>query len=465
MRRTEFTIIGAGPGGYVAALRASQLGAKVILIEKQWLGGVCLNVGCIPTKTLLRSAEVFALMGRAADFGIAASAPSIDWQKVQVRKTQVVKQLVGGVTTLLEKAGVEVISGEARFLTTNTLEVKSKAGLDSIVADHIIIATGSRASQLPIAGIQSPRVLDSTAALALEKLPGSILIIGGGAIGLEWASMFADFGTNVILVELLPRLAPFLDRDLGEGLTFSLKQRGVKIMTNASVSRIDSGHHGCRVTINTSAEETKVKTEYVLSAVGRSPNVGGLNLKEAEVSYSRKGITVDNRLATTAPGVFAIGDVAAEGPMLAHVASHQGVVAVENALGYNSYIDYTAVPTCIFSHPEVSSVGMSDEEARLKGYDVKIGKFAFGNNGKAIVNGEPEGFIKVVAEAKDNQILGIHIFGPHASDLVLEGTLSIRLDATLDEIESTIHPHPTLGEAILEAVLSAGRKALHLPAS
>jgi dihydrolipoamide dehydrogenase len=463
MRRTELAIIGAGPGGYVAALRAAQLGAKVVLIEKKWLGGVCLNVGCVPTKTLLKSAEVFCLVGRAADYGVAADQPRIDWKRIQARKTKVVSQLVGGVSMLLERAGVEVLSGEARFTGRDTLEVKSKEGLESIVADHTIIATGSRAATLPVAGMQNPRVLDSTGALALGNLPESILVIGGGAIGLEWAAMFVDFGCTVTLVELLPRLAPLMDRDLGDALAFSLKQRGVRIMTGCSVSRIDHGEKGCQVIVQTPAGQTAIETQLVLSAVGRLPNVEGLDLEKARVAHSQKGIEVDRRMRTSAAGIYAIGDVAADGPMLAHVASHQGVVAAENACGHNALMDYTAVPNCIFTHPEVASVGLTEEQAGLKGYHLKVGKFGLTNNAKAIANGETEGFVKIVADASDGAILGIHIFGPHASDLILEGNLSMRLDATLYEIEAAIHPHPTLGEALHEAVLAASGRALHLP--
>jgi dihydrolipoamide dehydrogenase len=408
---------------------------------------------------------VFSLVGRAADYGVAAGQVAIDWKRIQARKAKVVSQVVGGVAKLIERAGVQVLFGEARFTGSDTLEVKSKEGLESIVADHIIIATGSRAATLPVPGMQDKRVIDSTGALALEELPESILVIGGGAIGLEWASMFVDLGCTVTLVELLPRLAPLMDRDLGDALAFSLKQRGVKIMTGSSVDRIGSGKNGCRVMIKTPSGQTAIDTERVLSAVGRLPNVEDLALEKARVAYSRKGIEVDRRMRTSAAGIYAIGDVAADGPMLAHVASHQGVVAVENACGSNTFMDYTAVPACIFTHPEAAGVGLTEEEAALKGHHLKVGKFGLPNNGKAIANGETEGFVKIVSDAGDGAILGVHIFGPHASDLILEGNLSMRLDANLDEIESTIHPHPTLGEAIHEAVLAASGRALHLPKS
>ncbi|UCF89933.1 MAG: dihydrolipoyl dehydrogenase [Desulfobacterales bacterium] len=463
MRRTEIAIIGAGPGGYVAALRATQMGAKVILIEKRWLGGVCLNAGCIPTKALLKSAKVYALIGRAHEFGISASRPRLDWNRVQARQAQVVKQLVDGVAMLLERAGVEVFFGEARFVAADTIEVKSRDGLKAVVADNIIIATGARPAELSLPGIDSTGVVDSAGALALEKFPDSVLVIGGGAIGLEWASMFVDFGAKVTLIELMPRLAPLMDSDLGVGLAANLKSRGVRILTNSSASRIKPGRRGCRVTVNTPSGEVEIEAQIVLTAVGRIPNVEKLGLEKTNVNYSKNGIEVDRHMRTATPHIYAIGDAAAAGPMLAHVASHQGIVAVENALGHPSYMDYSAVPNCIFTHPEAASVGLTEKEARAQGHAVRVGKFILANNGKAIADGEAEGFVKIVAESKNNQILGVHLMGPHASDLVLEGTLSIRLDATLDEMESTIHPHPTMGEAILEAALAVNGRALHLP--
>ena len=364
---------------------------------------------------------------------------------------------------LLERAGVEVLFGQARFAAVDTIEVTSIAGLQNVVADNIIIATGSRSAVLPIPGINSDGVVDSTGALALEKLPASVLIIGGGAIGLEWASMFIDFGAQVTLVELMPRLAPVMDADLSEGMEFSLKRRGVKIFTNASVRRVVPAGSGCLVTLTTVGGEVEIETEIVLSAVGRAPNVENLGLEAVRVNFSGKGIQVDRRMRTSAPNIYAIGDVASEGLMLAHVASHQGIVAVENALGHESFMDYTAVPSCIFTNPEVASVGLTEAEARAEGYAVRIGRFGLENNAKAIANSEMEGFVKVVSGARENQILGVHIMGPHASDLILEGTLSIRLDATLDEIGGTIHPHPTLGEAVFEAALAVRDEALHAP--
>jgi dihydrolipoamide dehydrogenase len=329
----------------------------------------------------------------------------------------------------------------------------------------VIIATGSHTMQLPIPGLDGPRVIDHSGALALESLPESICVIGGGAIGLEFASLFNTLGVRVSLVEMLPRLAPLMDRAIGDGLAWTLSNRGVDVLTNTRVTRIAPTSSGCVVSMTTPEGERQVEAELVLSAMGRAPSVEGLGLEVLGIRPVRAGIQVDSHMRTAVPHVYAVGDVAAEGPMLAHVASHQGVVAVEDALGHPAAMDYAAVPSCIFSLPEAASVGLSEEEARERGYDVQVGTFALPNNGKAIAMGDTDGFVKIVSEGEHGAILGLHVVGPHASDLVLEGTLAISLEATLDEIEHTIHPHPTLGECIHEAALAARGRALHLPRS
>ena len=463
--KADIAIIGTGPGGYVAALRAAQLGAKVICVEKQWVGGVCLNEGCIPTKALLRSAEVFALVKEAGKYGVIAGEPQVDWARVQARKAQVTKQMVGGVTKLLDRAGVQVLWGEARFVKADTLEVRLADGRESIVADKLIIASGSRTLQVPIPGLDGPGVIDHGGALALESLPESICIIGGGAIGLEFASLFNVFGVKVTLVEMLPRLAPLMDASIGEGLAWSLERRGVQILTGTKVTSVAPGGPGCVVTTSSPQGERVVEASMVLSAIGRAPNVEGLGLEVLGIKPSRRGIQVDERMRTAVPNVYAIGDVAVGGPMLAHVAMYQGVVAAEDALGHPARMDYTAVPSCIFSLPEAASVGLSEEQAREQGYEVRTGIFALANNGKAVAMGDTEGFVKVVSEARHGAILGVHIVGPHASDLIQEGTSAISLEATLDEVERMVHPHPTLSEAVAEAALAARGRALHVPKS
>lgn len=461
--RADLAIIGAGPGGYVAALRASQLGAKVICIEKQWIGGVCLNEGCIPTKALLRSAEIYSLVKKAASFGISAGQPRVDWAQVQERKEQVVKSMVGGVGKLLERAGVQLLMGAASFANPSTLSVRLSDGQETVVADRVIIATGSRTLNVPIPGIDGPGVIDHRGALDLQELPHSLLVIGGGAIGLEFASLYATFGAQVTVVEMLPRLAPLMDASIGEGLAWSFGNVGIDVLTNTRVVSIRPSGAGSLVSVATPEGDKNIEAQLVLSAIGRAPNVESLGLEALGVKPTRKGIQVDQHMRTAVPGVYAIGDVASEGPMLAHVASHQGVVAAEDALGHTAVMDYRATPSCIFSLPEAASVGLSDEEARKLGYDVQVGLYALANNGKAAAMGDTDGFVKVVSESRHGAVLGIHMVGPHASDLVMEGTLAISVEATLDELERTIHPHPTLSESIAEAALAARGRALHLP--
>ncbi|MCE5260278.1 MAG: dihydrolipoyl dehydrogenase [Chloroflexi bacterium] len=462
--KADIAIIGTGPGGYVAALRASQLGAKVVCIEKKWVGGVCLNEGCIPTKALLRSAEVFSLVRHAATFGVEVEEPKINWPAVQARKEKVVRQMVGGVVKLLERAGVQTMMGAATFLRPDTLKVVTPNGEEHVVADNILIATGSRTMQVPIPGLDGPSVIDHSGIMALQALPASLCVIGGGAIGLEYASLMVELGVKVTVVEMLPRLAPLMDASIGQGLAWSLGNRGVEILTGTKVTSVKAGANGAMVTVTTPEGERQIEAEKVLSAIGRAPNTEGIGLEVLGLNATRKGIAVDDRMRTAVPHVYAIGDVAAEGPMLAHVASHQGVVAVEDALGLTAHMNYAAVPSCIFTLPEAAGVGMTEEQAKEAGYEVLVGTFALPNNGKAVAYGDTDGFVTVVSESKHHAVLGMHIVGPHASDLILEGTLAIEMEATLDEIEHTIHAHPTLGESNAEAALAAMGRALHLPA-
>ncbi|NLV73474.1 MAG: dihydrolipoyl dehydrogenase [Chloroflexi bacterium] len=462
--RADLAVIGTGPGGYVAALRAAQLGAKVVCIEKQWVGGVCLNEGCIPTKALLRNAEVFATVREAAAYGVVVGAPEVDWPAMQTRKAKIIAQMTGGVTKLLERAGVQVVMGTASFLRPTVLEVKTAEGSEHVEADNVIIATGSRTMKVPIPGLDGPNVLDHSGIMSLDKLPASLCVIGGGAIGLEYASLMTELGVQVTVVEMQPRLAPLMDQSIGEGLAWSLGNRGVEILTGARVTSVNHDDSGATVVVSTAEGERQIKADKVLSAIGRSPNIEDIGLEVIGLNATRKGIGVDDRMRTAVPHVYAIGDVAAEGPMLAHVASHQGVVAAEDALGHPARMDYRTVPSCIFTLPEAAGVGMTEEQARAAGYEVLIGRFGLANNGKAVAYGDTDGFVKVVAEAKHKALLGMHIVGPHASDLIVAGGIAIELEATLDEIEHTIHAHPTLGESIHEAALAAMDRALHLPA-
>ena len=459
--KTDIAIIGSGPGGYVAALRAAQLGASCTIIEKDRLGGVCLNWGCIPTKALLYSAEVIESAHTASDFGIKIGDVVVDWDGVQAHKNSVVKKLTGGVEVLLKKAGVNILYGAASFIEPTILQVESESGTETVEARDVIIATGSRNASIPIPGLDGPGVVDSTGALALEALPNSICIIGAGAIGLEFASLFNDFGVKVTVVEMMPRIAPLMDEAISRGLDRALSGKGIDLRTNTRVSRVEHDGKQCTITMTKDGEEQKVTADIVLSAIGRAANIENIGLENLGIKADRKGIQVDNRMRTAVPHVYAIGDVAKDGPMLAHVASHQGIVAVEDAMGLTAHMAYNAVPSCIYTSPEAASVGLTEEEARNAGYEVVTGTFRLGANGKALAMGVSDGFVKVVSEAKNKAILGVHIVGPHASDVILEGTLSLDMEVTLDEMRHVIHPHPALGEALAEAMLDAEGISLH----
>jgi dihydrolipoamide dehydrogenase len=458
----DLLVIGGGIGGYVAALRATQLGAQVALVEKDAIGGVCLNVGCIPTKALLCSAEVYETMRNAKDFGISVSGEiEADWPAMQKRKTQIVRRLTKGVSSLLKKAKVTVLDGQGRLVGAHAAEVKGAEGTQRVEADKIVIATGSRPIQLPLPGFDLPGVLDSTAALALEALPERLLIVGGGVIGAEFATLFASLGVRVIVVEMLERMLPMLDADIGAAIQKSLHRRKVEAYLDSRATRIDPAAGALHVSATTSQGEERFEVDQVLVSVGRRANVEDLGLETVGITTTRAGIAVDKRMETNVPGVYAVGDVTGKW-WLAHVSAKEGVVAAENACGHPSQMDYKTVPSCVFTQPEAASVGLTEAQAQEQGYDVLVGRFPFMANGKALTYGEREGFVKVVSESKYGQVLGLHIVGPHASDLILEGGFALGMEATLDEIEATVHAHPTLGESIAEAALAARGLALHI---
>jgi dihydrolipoamide dehydrogenase len=461
--QTDIAILGAGPGGYVAALRAAQLGARVTIIEEQDLGGVCLNVGCIPTKALLRSAEVYRTLQHAGDFGLYLDGSmNPDWPAIQARKARIVGQLVGGVGVLLRKAGVRVLRGRGKFISPGALEVTTGDGAQRVESHSIIIATGSRPVALPLPGMDLPGVIDSTGALAVEELPERLVIIGGGVIGAEFADIFAAFGVRVTIVEMLERLLPLMDEDLGLSLAKTMTRRGVQQYLSSRVTRLDPVEGGLKVTITTPSGELGLETDQVLVAVGRRPNMEDLGLEVAGVRVEKMGIPVDTQMRTSVPGIYAAGDVTG-GMQLAHVASQGGEVAVENALGHTSALNLKTVPGCVYTDPEIASVGLTEVQARQAGYEVQIGRFPLTASGKALTYGQTGGFVKVIAESRFGEVLGLHIIAPYASDLIHEGGLALALEATLDELAQTVHGHPTLGEAIREAVLAARGAAIHLP--
>ncbi len=464
MIQADVVVLGGGPGGYVAALRAAQLGARVALIEEKAVGGVCLNVGCIPTKALLRSAGVYRAFRRAETFGLRLEGRlTPDWPAIQGRKEAIVRQLVGGVETLLRKAGVQVLRGRGRFIAPHRLEVSTATGAEPVEAGKgVIIATGSRPIQLPLPGMELPGVIDSTGALMLEELPPRLLIIGGGVIGVEFADLFNAFGVQVTVVEMLDRLLPLMEADLGPALAWTMGQRGVQVYVGSRVTRLDAAESGLRATVVTPTGETIIEADRVLVAVGRRPNVEELGLERAGVRCDRPGIPVDGRMQTNVPGIYAVGDVTG-GPQLAHVAMRGGEVAAENILGHTAHLHLKTVPWCVYTDPEVASVGLSEAQAREQGYQVRVGRFPLNANGRALTWGETDGFVKVVSEARFGELLGLHLIAPHAGELIHEGGLALALEATIEELIATLHGHPTLGEAVREAALAVRGEALHLP--
>jgi dihydrolipoamide dehydrogenase len=481
----DLVIVGGGPGGYPAAIRAAQHGLKVAVIEKERPGGVCLNWGCIPTKAMLRSAEVLETMQHSQDFGVLADNVRLDYPAVLKRKDAVVKQLTDGVGQLLKANGATLINGHARFSGPTSLEVvgvgKSPLGqggpLYNAPADakgqptarvsgkNIIIATGSTPAGLPIDGIDSPGVINSDGAFLLKEIPKHIVIVGGGAVGTEWATMFSAFGSQVTLVELLPGLLPNEDEDMGRQLARSFQKRGIKVLTSSTVKKIEpAGKNRLKVTI-TDKDGNKPETvdaDNVLIGVSRQPNTLDLNLDKTGVQTDRRGyIQVDERMRTNVPNVFAIGDVVGK-VLLAHVATHQGLVAAGVVAGHDEKMDYKAVPAATFTHPEVASVGLTEAKAREAGHDVVTGRFPFAALGRAQTYGSTDGLIKIVADRKYGEVLGVHIIGPSASDLIPEAVLALNLEATLEDIANTIHAHPTLGEGSMEASLVALGLPVHV---
>lgn len=461
MKQSDVVIVGGGPAGYVAAIRASQLGGKVILIEKDALGGTCLNRGCIPTKALLHSVEILEAVRRGKDCGVSVGELIIDFTKIMSRKDAVVKTLVTGVQYLMKSNAIEVIKGTGRLISPTEVEVDS-GQQEAVRATGIVLAPGSVPSVVPIPGVNGSGVITSDDALQLSEIPQSLLVIGGGAIGVEFATIFAKLGTEVTIVEMLPQIIPTEDHELSVSLKQALEKDGIKIFTGAQVSRIEDDPEGDKlVSVATGEGEQKLTAELVLVAVGRKSNIKGLGLEKIGIKTERGSITVNDRMETNIPGIYAAGD-AIGGILLAHVASAEGEVAVENAMGKESVIDYKVVPRCIYTMPEVAAVGLTESQAREEGLNLKVGRFPFTANPRALILGQPDGFVKVLSDAKSEEIFGVHIFGPQATELISEATLAIKMEATVSEISSTIHAHPTLSEAIRETALDAEGIAVHM---
>lgn len=461
--RKKIVVIGGGPGGYVAAIRAAQLGAQVTLVEKASMGGTCLNVGCIPTKVLLHTAEVYQEVINGEDLGIKLEGNiKVDWNRLQQRKSDVISRLTGGVSGLLAVNGVEVISGTASFADKNNVNVTKEDGSTvTISGDNFIIATGSQPFLPPIKGVELDGVLDSTGALNLEKLPEDIIIVGGGVIGTEFATLFNSLGVKVTVVEMLPYILPPIDRQVSTAVQQNLVSSGIDILTSTKVISIEKELEKLTVTILVNGEEKILKAENVLMSVGRRSFTAGLNVEAADIRLNRGAIYVDDRMKTSVENIYAIGDVTGKN-MLAHVASDQGIVAVENIMGIDVKMKYNAIPACVYTKPEIASVGMTEEEVKEKGIDYEVGIFPLVNNGKTLITKEVENtMIKIITDKKYDEIVGVHIYGPRATDLIAEGALALRLEATVDELITTVHAHPTIGEAIKEAALAVKNIAIH----
>lgn len=465
MDKYQLIVIGGGPGGYSAALRGAALGLKTLLVEEERLGGTCLNHGCIPTKSLVYSAGLYRKLQDAATFGICTGEVGFDYTKIQQRKADVVDNLVDGLEGLLKSAGVETWPGRAELLSPNRVQVTLPGGERRMVETaKTIIATGSSEIIPSVPGMDLPGVIFSREALAMTELPRSLAVIGGGVIALEMASIFAAFGVSVTVVQrsiLLRRE----DREMVRRLTPYLRRQKIRVMTETALRDISAASKdGLILTVESPRGEEALKVEKVLVAVGRKPAFGGLDLASYGINYGDRGIEVDEKMATSVPGVYAVGDVVHPGYFLAHTAVHQGVVAAENAAGGSVSFSGETVPVCIFTYPELARVGLTEEQARAEGYPVRVGKFPFSANGKAFLQGEGAGVVKIVADEEEETVLGLHILGPHASDLIQEGTLAVAAGVKAKDLARLIHPHPTLSETVWEASLAVFGLPLHLSA-
>lgn len=461
----DLVVLGSGPGGYVAAIRAAQLGLKVAIVERELLGGICLNWGCIPTKALLRSAEVFHLMGHAKDYGLKADGIVADLDAVVKRSRGVAKQLNQGVTHLMKKNKIAVHMGTGRLTGKNKLTVTAEDGKATEIGyKNIIVASGARARDLPFAKVDGKRIWTYRHAMTPTEMPSKLLVIGSGAIGIEFASFYNDMGADVTVVEMLDRLVPVEDADISAHLEKSLKKQGMTIMTSAGVSALDVSDKGVTAKLKDgSGKEVTAEFSHVIVAVGIVPNTADIGLKELGVEMDERGfLKTDAMCRTNVSGVWAIGDITAP-PWLAHKASHEGVIAAEAIAGGHPHaMDPRNIPGCTYCRPQIASVGLTEAKAKEAGYEVKVGNFPFIGNGKAIALGEPEGFVKTVFDAKTGELLGAHMIGAEVTEMIQGYTIGKTMETTEAELMETVFPHPTISEAMHESVLSAYGRALHI---
>ncbi|MEM8530789.1 MAG: dihydrolipoyl dehydrogenase [Chloroflexota bacterium] len=466
----DVTVIGAGPGGYVAAIRAAQLGLKTAIVERQYMGGVCLNVGCIPTKALLHTAELFDEMQEAKRFGVIAKDISLDWKAALRNKDQVVKKMTGGVGFLMKKNKIDVHNGFGKVTGRNSVQVTDESGKQTTIeTKNIIIAVGGRPRDLPQIGAayDEDRILSSTGAMELKEIPKSLIVVGAGAIGVEFSSMFRSFGSEVTIIEALPRIVPGEDEEVSAELTRSFKKRGINIFTGAKVSSVDRSETQVVATFtDADGKEQKVTAERMLLGLGAwIPNTSDLGLESAQVEIDQRGyVKVNSMMQSTADTIYAIGDCASTSPWLAHKASAEAILAAEHIAGHTpTPIDYEKIPACTYCAPEIAHVGLTEAEARERGYDVKVGKFPFSANGKATILAQSGGFVKIVSDKKYDEVLGVHIIGPRATELIAEGGVALSHEATSESMMRTIHAHPTLYEALGEAQHAAAEgAAIHI---
>jgi dihydrolipoamide dehydrogenase len=463
MSKYDLIVIGSGPGGYVAAIRASQLGMKVAVVEKAELGGICLNWGCIPTKALLKSANVFEYIQHAKDYGIEVKDFKADLAGMVQRSRDVAGSNSKGVQFLFKKNKIEHIAGFGKVKKGGKVEVTDGAGKKSeLEAKHVILATGGRSRELPSMKIDGKKIIGYREAMILKEQPKRMLVVGSGAIGVEFAYFYNTLGTEVTIVEFLPRIVPVEDEEVSKALDKTFKKSGMKIYVNSEVTKVDTSGNGCVATVKTPDGEIKIETDIVLSAVGVATNLEGIGLEETGVKTEKGKVIVDDYYRTNVPGIYAIGDIV-KGPALAHVASAEGIICVEKIAGHNpAPLDYNNLPGCTYCSPEIASVGYTEEAAKKAGYEIKVGKFPFSASGKAKAAGATDGFVKVIFDAKYGEWLGAHFIGANVTEMIAEVVAARKLETTGHEIIKTVHPHPTMSEAIMEAAAAAYGEVIHL---
>ncbi|MFY0608047.1 MAG: dihydrolipoyl dehydrogenase [Cyclobacteriaceae bacterium] len=459
----DLIVIGSGPGGYVAAIRASQLGLKVGVVERSELGGICLNWGCIPTKALLKSANVFEYISHAKDYGIDVKDANVDFAGMVKRSRDVAGGMSKGIQFLFKKNKIDVIAGHGKVKKDKNVEVTDESGKKSLyLAKSIILATGGRSRELPTMPIDNEKIIGYRKAMVMDKQPKKMVVVGSGAIGVEFAYFYNSIGTEVTIVEFMDRIVPVEDEEVSKALERNFKKNGVKIMTSSEVTKVDTKGKGCKVSVKTKKGEEILECDVVLSAVGVATNLENLGLEETGVKTERGKVLVDDYYKTNVDGVYAIGDIV-HGPALAHVASAEGIICVEKIAGENPQpLDYGNIPGCTYCSPEIASVGMTEAQAKEAGYEIKVGKFPFSASGKASAAGHKDGFVKVIFDAKYGEWLGCHMIGANVTEMIAEAVTARKLETTGHEIIKAVHPHPTMSEAVMEAAAAAYDEVIHI---